>query len=475
MAYGRDTQAEEILLEALQKDPQRTAIHAKLLEIYANRRSLKQFETLASELYAQTAGVGPDWEKVALLGASLDPNNPLYNSAAASSEPATPVANVEPPLEMPVLPPETEAVEPAIEPEQPVSEPLPSLPEVGFGEDGERDTMVLPKESETPTVSSESAPAAEVTDTSVDAMTLDFDLGEQTIAPTFKQEEEAPAEEDFVDTAVQGGVGALDFDLAAEVHEPEFSLPAAPAPVQANDLEISSLDFDLNVADDSLLDQSSEAAASPDFSPEGTLVMPSASATAMEDLDVGLGTWVGSEGQGVSIDTAAHPEPHTDASLTQTVVNPLAGTDTFVGGEDLLDFGSDKSDASMTNTVVNTGLTDTDSLEFDVKLTDSVFLGQPMATPEFDIGSINLDLSAEPAVAAPAEMPDVALDEVAAEAPSVPRDALWEEVNTKLDLAKAYEEMGDLEGARELLQEVVGEGPVDLVEQAKTILGRIGG
>ena len=41
-----------------------------------------------------------------------------------------------------------------------------------------------------------------------------------------------------------------------------------------------------------------------------------------------------------------------------------------------------------------------------------------------------------------------------------PRDALWEEANTKLDLAKAYEEMGDLEGARELLQEVVGEGPV---------------
>ena len=85
MAYGRDTQAEEILLEALQKDPQRTAIHAKLLEIYANRRSLKQFETLASELYAQTAGIGPDWEKVALLGASLDPGNPLYPSVAALS------------------------------------------------------------------------------------------------------------------------------------------------------------------------------------------------------------------------------------------------------------------------------------------------------------------------------------------------------------------------------------------------------
>jgi pilus assembly protein FimV len=103
-----------------------------------------------------------------------------------------------------------------------------------------------------------------------------------------------------------------------------------------------------------------------------------------------------------------------------------------------------------------------------------MFLGQPMIPPEFDIGSINLDLAAEPAEpsAAPAEVAAVA------EAPlaeSTTHDAQWEEVNTKLDLAKAYEEMGDLEGARELLQEVVGEGSVDLVEQARTILGRIGG
>jgi pilus assembly protein FimV len=123
---------------------------------------------------------------------------------------------------------------------------------------------------------------------------------------------------------------------------------------------------------------------------------------------------------------------------------------------------------------------DTDSLEFDVKLTDSVFLGQPMVPPEFDIGSINLDLAAEPArPPAPATPPttvEQAMERTRGEAElSRLHDAQWEEVNTKLDLAKAYEEMGDLEGARELLQEVVGEGPVDLVEQARTILGRIGG
>ena len=52
------------------------------------------------------------------------------------------------------------------------------------------------------------------------------------------------------------------------------------------------------------------------------------------------------------------------------------------------------------------------------------------------------------------------------------RDERWEDVNTKLDLAKAYEEMGDAEGARELLNEVIAEGVPDLAEQAKAMLGR---
>ena len=38
LAYGRDLQAEEILKEALRTNPERVAIHVKLLEIYAKRR-----------------------------------------------------------------------------------------------------------------------------------------------------------------------------------------------------------------------------------------------------------------------------------------------------------------------------------------------------------------------------------------------------------------------------------------------------
>lgn len=472
MAYGRDTQAEEILLEALQKDPQRTAIHAKLLEIYANRRSLKQFETLASELYAQTAGIGPDWEKAAALGVTLDPGNPLYGGSAVQGgvAAAAAVAALELPVEAPVFA-EPEAAPSVEEPAVPAWEPPSALPEISLAESVESDTMVLPPES------IEEAPHAEPeqVEAVADGMTLDFDLGDAAVAPEEIRMEPSEATGGFAETVVQGDVGALDFHIVDETPSPE-SLPVSePEPAE----EVGIIDFDLNVAEEPLLEQDNTNAVAPDFSPEGTLVMPSSAIS--EEMDVGLGTWVGPDGQGASVDTtSANPEPAVDVSMTQTVVNPQAVTDTFVGDADLLDFGAPPEAQELTNTVVNTAVSDTDSLEFDVKLTDSVFLGQPMATSEFDIGSINLDLSAEPSQPAPAATPE-AVVEPAAEpvttqaAPEATHDAQWEEVNTKLDLAKAYEEMGDLEGARELLQEVIGEGPVDLVEQAKTILGRIGG
>ena len=85
MAYGRDAQAEEILKEALQKDSNRVAVHAKLLEIYAKRQDPKAFEQSAAKLKSLTNGTGPEWEKAAALGKSIDPNNGLYAGAASAS------------------------------------------------------------------------------------------------------------------------------------------------------------------------------------------------------------------------------------------------------------------------------------------------------------------------------------------------------------------------------------------------------
>ncbi len=78
MAYGRDAQAEEILKEALTKNSSRQAIRVKLLEIYANRKDTNLFEKSANELRTATGGEGPEWAKIAGLGLSIDPTNPLY-------------------------------------------------------------------------------------------------------------------------------------------------------------------------------------------------------------------------------------------------------------------------------------------------------------------------------------------------------------------------------------------------------------
>src|SRR5258706_658897 len=85
MAYGRDAQAEEILKDALAKDSTRQAIRVKLLEIYANRKDARSFEAAANELRAATGGRGAEWEKVAGLGLSIDPTNPLYGGKPGSA------------------------------------------------------------------------------------------------------------------------------------------------------------------------------------------------------------------------------------------------------------------------------------------------------------------------------------------------------------------------------------------------------
>jgi pilus assembly protein FimV len=86
LAYGRDLQAEEILKEAMRTTPERLAVRTKLLEVYAKRRDSKGFELLATQLYALTKGVGPDWAKAQELGRQFDTDNPLYQPGGHPEE-----------------------------------------------------------------------------------------------------------------------------------------------------------------------------------------------------------------------------------------------------------------------------------------------------------------------------------------------------------------------------------------------------
>jgi pilus assembly protein FimV len=53
-------------------------------------------------------------------------------------------------------------------------------------------------------------------------------------------------------------------------------------------------------------------------------------------------------------------------------------------------------------------------------------------------------------------------------------DGQWHDAATKLDLAKAYQEMGDVEGAREILQEVLHEGDDTQKSEAQVLLAKLG-
>ena len=82
----------------------------------------------------------------------------------------------------------------------------------------------------------------------------------------------------------------------------------------------------------------------------------------------------------------------------------------------------------------------------------------PGGAPDLDLSSISLELGDTNAT-----MPGGGA-----------KDEKWYDVQTKFDLAKAYQEMGDVEGAREILQEVLHEGDDQQKAEAKSLLAKIG-
>jgi pilus assembly protein FimV len=225
MAYGRDAQAEEILKEALQKDPNRAAVLSKLLEIYANRRDPQAFEQIAVKLKGVTHGAGPDWDKAMGLGRSIDPGNGLYGGAPAMAA-AAPAAMV--------------------------AAAAPAAPSVDF-DIGGGSSGVSAEPSLDLDLGGASAPSEEKTDFSP-AGTLILDA------------EETKAASSGLDFDLGGGGtpaadagGGLNFDL------PGTSAASAPAPEPSPEPESGGggLDFDLNLGADTKVAEASAPAAAP--------------------------------------------------------------------------------------------------------------------------------------------------------------------------------------------------------------------
>jgi pilus assembly protein FimV len=108
---------------------------------------------------------------------------------------------------------------------------------------------------------------------------------------------------------------------------------------------------------------------------------------------------------------------------------------------------------------------------FDLDLGDANAdaLQKTAATPDFDLSGITLDLNR---TAAELELEPVVVSADAAIEEEL--SMLIVEMDTKLDLAVAYQEIGDKEGARELIDEVINGGSKEQAAKARAMLAQLG-
>ena len=76
--YGQFEQAEQVLRDAIVKEPRREDLKISLLELLAKRGDKDGFNQLAARLRSQTGGAGEHWKRAAVLGYAMDPTHPLY-------------------------------------------------------------------------------------------------------------------------------------------------------------------------------------------------------------------------------------------------------------------------------------------------------------------------------------------------------------------------------------------------------------
>ncbi|MBP6998079.1 MAG: LysM peptidoglycan-binding domain-containing protein [Tepidiphilus sp.] len=358
LAYGRDPQAEEILLDALKQNPRRAAIYLKLLEVYAKRGDRAKFDQYLRTLSELTGEQGPDWTMALAIGQRAWPQDERFATVVVTDtlEPTESLAEKagESTLQREISP--ASATAPAAEaPAQPAAtaEPAATVPQADFVElDFDLDKLTEQMAAEPKPAPATAAPAP-----APDA--LDFDL-------------ELPPEEEARPQAPSGA-------------------PAAEAPSPEKGEDSSALEFpELSLEENAAAPREERPAPSPAEMAESQELK-----SMLEEIDFDL----------------AEISPETEAPGKEPTEPPKGAEPSAVA---------------------------------------------PASAEE--------QKSSE--AGPPTEVMDIDLERFAGEAGTADHD-------TRLQLAEAYLEMGDTEGARELLEEVLRDGDETQRAAAQQLMDRI--
>gem|GEM_PF-331860 len=414
LAYGRFPQAIEMLRNGLRENPQSTGLNLKLLEVYAESKDEESFK-LAEEHLRSFA----DDDTVAMINAiRIDAgwpvgDGPVPESAGAFEEE------------------ETQLLEEGQSNVLDEAEDYLSLADIeaeldvghNFGEDV----------------------------THVDRPKNEF-AAEETQVTT------APSEEDdFSDLDLD-----LDLGMDDDNFSPEDALADIDNDIEGFDLDLNDTDLNslnLDNEDDALLTTDSEFNAPID---KDTLAEDS-STQESESLDLELDT---------SYDTF-----------------DLDGVPEAIAGDQL----SPVDDDTLSTNVTANGSHE-DSLS-DTNTDDNTASSDPFGDSDLDASSLDeVNLASEPVrslsdnLASDPKLEDDLAETDSNKQTTSPRqfdsnlddeddfsmlDGV-DEISTKMDLARAYIDMGDREGAKEILDEVMLEGTDDQQEEARQLLQKLG-
>lgn len=427
MAYGRDVQAEEILKDAIAKEPKRHELHLKLLEIFATRKDSGAFETLAGELYAALGATDPTWAKVAEIGRKFEPDNPLYVETATHAKADVESAGLDSVLteqEAPVAP----------------SEEFSGDVDIGLGS------------AESSLDFSLDEPAAEASQTAGEAPaesnTLDFDIGGLEM-PAETPSAEA-AEEQLPD------IGAADFDL--DISTPQEA-KAEPALEVTAGQETAGLDFQLDFPEPAAADT-----AKLDAADLGMEAMPDLGPSLDQPADV----------EEISLDVPMEDSLAESVSLDIDLTEPVEMPPVSEAVPDIdqtaklelpAEDASETSEITLGSAEAAGGL----DFNFDLDVGESAPQAEVPApaaaapVADIDLSGISLDIDDGMTVSTGGATDEISL--------SSSEDS---DVDTKLDLVTAYVDMGDKDGARELLQEVLKEGGPVQREKAQKLMASLG-